>query len=49
MDDLNRPKIQKVLNKENIKLPTFVQDMDKYMAALDIVARTNFIATRPAE
>lgn len=49
MDDLNRPKIQKVLNKEGIKLPTFVQDMDKYMAALDIIARTNLIATKPAE
>jgi len=49
LEDLRKPKIQKVLNKESIKLPTFVQDMDKYMAALDIIARTNHIETLPAE
>ena len=43
LEDLKKPKIQKVLNKESIKLPTFVQDMDRYMSALDIIARTNHI------
>lgn len=43
IEDLNKPKIQKVLNKESIKLPTYVQDMEKYMGALDIIARTNHI------
>ena len=43
LEDLNKPKIQKVLNKESIKLPNFVNDMDRYMSALDIVARTNHI------
>jgi len=38
-----------VLNKENLKLPTFVEDMEKYYAALDIIARTNHIETLPAE
>jgi len=47
LEDLARPKIQKVLNKENIKLPTFVADMDKYMSALDVIARTNLIDTLP--
>lgn len=43
-EDLAKPKIQKVLNKESIKLPTFMQDMERYMGALDIIARTNHIA-----
>lgn len=43
LEDLRKPKIQKVLNKENIKLPTFVSDMPKYMSALDIIAKTNHI------
>ena len=43
LDDLRKPKIQKVLNKEGIKLPDFVSDMPKYMSALDVIARTNHI------
>ena len=49
LEDLRKPKIQKVLNKEGLKLPTFISDMEKYHAALDIVARTNHIETLPAE
>lgn len=49
LEDLRKPKIQKVLNKESIKLPTFVQDWDKYMAALDVIAKTNHIETLPPE
>ena len=49
LEDLQKPKIQKVLNKESIKLPPFMQDMDKYMEALDIIARTNHIPPKPAE
>ena len=49
LEDLRKPKIQKLLNKDLIKLPTFMQDMDKYMAALDVIARTNHIDTLPPE
>lgn len=49
LEDLMKPKIQKVLNKESIKLPPFMKDMERYMAALDIIARTNHIPTKPAE
>ena len=47
LEDLAKPKIQKVLNKESIKLPPFVKDMDKYMNALDVIARTNHIPDKP--
>lgn len=49
LEDLMKPKIQKVLNKESIKLPPFMKDMDRYMAALDIIAKTNHIPAKPTE
>ena len=39
----------KSVNKESIKLPPFMKDMDQYMKALDIIARTNLIPSKPAE
>lgn len=49
LEDLAKPKIQKVLNKEGIKLPPFMKDMERYMAALDIIAKTNHIPAKAAE
>lgn len=43
LEDLNRPVIEKKLKKENILLPTFMADMDSYLAALDIIAKWNHI------
>ena len=43
LDDLRKPIIEKRLKKDNILLPTFMSDMDQYMAALDIIARYNHV------
>ena len=43
LDDLARPAIAKKLRKEKIRLPLIMENMDKYMAALDIIAKTNHI------
>ena len=43
LEDLKRPAIEKRLKKENILLPRFMDDMDDYMKALDVIAKTNFI------
>ena len=40
---MKKPVIEKRIKKENILLPTFMQDMDEYMRVLDIIARTNHI------
>lgn len=47
LEDLRKPKIAKVLNKDAIKLPPFFKDIDKYMGALDVIARTNHIPPKP--
>jgi hypothetical protein len=43
LDDLKRPLIEKRLKKENILLPTFMQNMEEYMNALDVIAFVNHI------
>ena len=43
LEDLSREQIQKKLNREQIKLPPFMDNMKLYMHALDIIARTNHI------
>lgn len=43
LDDVKRLGAAKKLRKEQIKLPPFMQDMDQYMRALDIIARVNHI------
>ncbi len=44
LDDLKRPNIEKRIKKEEILLPYFIKNMDEYQKALDIIAKTNFIA-----
>ena len=43
LEDLGRDQIQKKLNRDDIKLPPFMDNMKLYMHALDIIARTNHI------
>jgi len=43
IEDMKRLSAQKKLKKEGIKIPPFMQDMDEYMRALDIIARVNHI------
>lgn len=43
MDDVKRQVIERRIKKEGILLPKFMEDMDEYMRALDIIAKTNFI------
>ena len=47
IEDLNKPKIRKVINTEEIKLPSFALNLQKYSQALDVIVRTNFIDTLP--
>lgn len=47
-DDLTKPNIAKKLEKEKIKLPPYIENMDEYMAALDIIAKTNHIPEKGA-
>ena len=42
-DDLMKPNIAKKLEKDKIKLPPIFENFDEYMAALDIIAKTNHI------
>ena len=39
LEDLRKPNIAKKLKKEQLTLPPFMQDMDRYMHALDIIAK----------
>jgi hypothetical protein len=43
IEDLKKPKIQKILNKERLVLPNFVDNMQDYERALDIIAECNLI------
>ena len=43
LEDLGRDQIQKKLNRDDIKIPPFMDNMKLYMHALDIIARTNHI------
>lgn len=43
LEDLKKPHIAKKLKKENITIPPFMEDMEKYMQALDIIATVNHI------
>jgi hypothetical protein len=43
VEDLDRPFIQKKLKPEKIKVPSILKDMNKYLRALDIIAKTNFV------
>ena len=50
MDDLKKPKIQKILNKDKIILPPFFSnDIEKYKAALDVIAATNLIPEKEGD
>ena len=40
---MKKPIIEKKIKKEGILLPTFMSNMEEYMKALDVIARTNFI------
>lgn len=43
LEDLKKPNITKKMKKENIKIPHIMQDMEKYMEALDIISAVNHI------
>jgi len=43
IDEARRPMIERRLKKESILEPPFMQDYQKYLKALDIIAKTNFI------
>ena len=43
IEDLKRPKIMKKLKKDELVLPKFVEDVESYVKALDIIAKDNFI------
>jgi hypothetical protein len=43
LEDVKRPNIEKRLKKEDLLLPSFMRNMDGYMSALNIIAKTNFI------
>lgn len=43
LEDMKKPIIEKKIKKEGILLPTFMSNMDEYMKALDVIAKTNFI------
>jgi len=43
LEDLKKPHIASILNKEGIVVPPCMVDMAEYMRALDIIAETNHI------
>ena len=43
MEDITKAEVKEQMTTEGIKQPYFVQDMEKYLAALDRIASTNFI------
>jgi len=43
IEDVKKPLILKKLKKDCITIPPFMQDMDQYMAALDIISTVNNI------
>mmetsp|Transcript_10298 Transcript_10298/g.10285 ORF Transcript_10298/g.10285 Transcript_10298/m.10285 type:complete len:120 (-) Transcript_10298:37-396(-) len=43
LDDLKKQQIEKRLKKEGILLPKFMQNMEEYMKALDVIATVNHI------
>lgn len=43
LEDLKKPTINKKLNKEEILLPPFMENMEDYMKALDVIADANHI------
>jgi hypothetical protein len=40
---MKRQVIERRLKKDNILLPSFMNNMEEYMRAMDIIAKTNFI------
>jgi len=44
LDDMKRVNIEKRIKKEGILLPSFLKNMEEYIKALDIIAKTNFIS-----
>jgi hypothetical protein len=43
LEDLKKPHISSKIKKENITIPPIMQDMDKFMKALDIISKVNHI------
>ena len=43
LEDMKRPKIFNNFKKEKNLIPPFMEDMDAYMRALDIIAKTNHV------
>jgi len=43
LEDLKRPKLMKKLKKDDLVLPTFVEDVDEYVQRLDVIAKHNFV------
>lgn len=43
LDDLKRPNIEKRVKKEEILLPSFMQNMEEYKKALETIAKINCI------
>jgi hypothetical protein len=43
LEDLKKPGIAKLLNKQNLVLPRYMQDMERYREALDRIALINHI------
>lgn len=43
LEDMKKPHIAKKMKKENLTLPPFMTDMDKYMEALEIISACNHI------
>jgi hypothetical protein len=43
LEDVKKPQVIKKIKREDITLPPFMQDMEQYMLALDIIAECNSI------
>lgn len=43
LEDLRKPHIAKKMKKDELTIPPYMKDMDKYMEALDIISAVNHI------
>lgn len=43
LEDIKKPHVQKLVNKDAIVLPPIMKDMDRYMEALDRIAQVNHV------
>lgn len=43
MEEVKRPNIEKRIKREEILLPKFMENMEEYKRALEVIAKTNCI------